>query len=326
MAYMLSRKKPTASQSYNSFRISSKIAAISETKLEALDLLDDSYKKAMKAATEYDELAKNVPVLPPARELWTWDESLMLAVRVARGIVEHCIMIIVPESAEIHVCPEKAFGNDIAECGWRSLKKSWLFDADDSDVDHVEIDFDAMTRALENIAETGREYRSLPGMTDKSANAYACSSPIVSDSEKEFYHLVFGGSVETFSELLSRMMSRRKVSVNDLCERGNLPISCVDSILAGRTPVPEKGIVEAIGIGLGLTRHGVDKLLAKCGYALSDLFIDDIIVAWHVEHGICGIDDINRALLLCGREPLGTSGVCFERIELPGAFSSENLR
>lgn len=343
---MLSRKKPTASQTYNSFRISSKIASIASNRQEAFECIKDSYSKAMSAAIQFDDLAKNVPLLPPARDMWSWDESLALAVSAAREITAHCVMILVPEGADIHVGAPK-FGNPglsvHVDADKATSKKSWLSGVGSITENNGRIvDAESVTEAVGKIADAYRECESARDgkQIDDYADGTASCEPnkknnvthvvdeerarddmqharaSLEDSVSEFYRLVLGHDVETFAELLSRLMTRRMVITETLSVKSNIPVSRINDILSGVEDIPDKNVVAALGIGLGLTRRGVDKLLAKCGYAFSDLILGDVIIAWCMEHGQMGIDEINKALLLCGLEPLGAINVERQKLDV----------
>lgn len=322
MAYLLFRKRPNASQSFNNFRISSIIAEKCEgDRDQAEKMLAKTYYRSISTAAANNNGKTVVPILPPSGDkLWSWNRSFEIACSVASQWCDNEIPLLVPEEANIFIGTEVL---DMDEDEKHDLLDELDFAFDKQDGKTDEQDEDGNASAFDKVlADADKKPKWLVGfggdleqmmkkdpadvLTDTDADPDIPAEEDGWKKEAEDVEAVIAGVENTFADWLSEQLKERKMSSAALARAANMLQSTVVRLAKGIIVVPTKSQILAIGCALGLPRDEIDHMLSLSGYALSPNVPRDMVVAYYIDNGIYDIGRINRALFLHGIPTLGT--------------------
>lgn len=317
MAYILKRRRPTAKQSYNTFKAVTRIAELANGDRDAAEnLLGKMYLKAMTVAASSP--GRMVSVFPPdGSGLWSWNRSFDIACEVAGQITQAEIPIAVPEEANIFIGKEIM---DMDEEDAADALDALIFDFGEEADDE---DGTGRSDNLDTLADRGEtQPRWLDDFDDNSEFADMMRRNSLVDVEKshetskdkneweqeaeDVERIVNGTSQNTFAEFLQRKMSEHGLDARELTKRANIMSSTLAKLRNSENPVPTKSQILAIGFALELEREEFEHLLMLTGYCLSECVTRDRIVSYYLDHGIYSLAQINRALFVHDIPTLGT--------------------
>ena len=144
---------------------------------------------------------------------------------------------------------------------------------------------------------------SFPGKK-KSSNVgavYAEPAETSALQQKESFRAILDHEAESFAHMLFRMIDRQGYTDVEVYKRAGLDRRYFSKIRGGS--IPRKNTVLALALAMRLNIDDTRDLLAKCGYALSDISIRDRIVRYCIEQAYYDTEEINLVLHDCG-EPL----------------------
>lgn len=116
------------------------------------------------------------------------------------------------------------------------------------------------------------------------------------------------GEVKTrkkVSGFIKSLMIEKKLTIENLAFASNIKLSTLKNILAGKVDSIPKEALFAIGVGLGLNVVDLNTLLMTNGFVIENTSLNDLIIAFCVEHKCHNVYEVNRALFHYGFKPIG---------------------
>lgn len=101
---------------------------------------------------------------------------------------------------------------------------------------------------------------------------------------------------ESFSQMLLRKIDEAGIKDSDCYNKAQVDRKLFSKIRSDSEYHPRKNTVIAFALALELPPDEFNEMLAKAGYSLSRSQKSDIIIMFHINHGIYNIDRINDAL------------------------------
>ena len=110
---------------------------------------------------------------------------------------------------------------------------------------------------------------------------------------------------ETFSQMLLRLIDERGLTDPQAYNRAYITRKHFSKIRNDIHYQPKKKTAVALSIALLLNIDDTARLLRAAGLALSNGILSDVIIEFHIRHGIYDIFQINEILMAFDQEPLG---------------------
>lgn len=110
---------------------------------------------------------------------------------------------------------------------------------------------------------------------------------------------------ESFSAMLFRLIKEKGISEVDCYKKANLDRRIFSKIRSDEEYRPSKATVLSLALALELKGKDFKALLESAGFALSNFYKEDVIIAFFINKGIYDIFRINEALFENGCRPLG---------------------
>lgn len=102
---------------------------------------------------------------------------------------------------------------------------------------------------------------------------------------------------ENFHDYLTKIIIKKDFSNQRIYSGANIGRKQFSRIICDKEYTPRKDTIIALAISLEQNIEGINVMLSKAGYTLTDTSKLDIIVKYYIERGIFDIDIINEALL-----------------------------
>lgn len=112
---------------------------------------------------------------------------------------------------------------------------------------------------------------------------------------------------EPFGEVLIQLIDARGMTDPQVYRAANMSRQTFSKIRNNPAMQPTKRSVLALAVALRLSTAETEALLARAGYAFSSASLADMIVRFHIEHGVYDIFDINEALFRYDQPLLGNT-------------------
>ena len=141
------------------------------------------------------------------------------------------------------------------------------------------------------------EDMSEPSAADAMASApVAASAPMMAPSRTPSLDEILKDLDAGFSETLITLIDARRMTDVEVYKRANMSRQHFSKIRNNRRYRPKKETVLALAVALRLTVPETRDLLARAGFALTHADKRDIIVEYHLTHGIYDVNVINICL------------------------------
>ncbi len=148
------------------------------------------------------------------------------------------------------------------------------------------------------VAEDGREY------TQYSMQPMLCDKIATYAASEESLEELMNAKVDTFSEMLFRMIDKKGMTDVDVYKRANIDRKLFSKIRK-KDYTPKKVTVVALIIALKLNMKEANELLARAGFAFSESNKFDIIIQYFIKHQNYDIFEINETLFAFEQQLLG---------------------
>ena len=109
----------------------------------------------------------------------------------------------------------------------------------------------------------------------------------------------------SFSTTLLALIDARGLADADVYKRANMSRQLFSKIRSDASYRPTKRTALALALALELTEPETEDLLARAGFALSNASKADLIVRYHIEHGVYDLMTVNEALYAFDQPLLG---------------------
>lgn len=117
----------------------------------------------------------------------------------------------------------------------------------------------------------------------------------------------FSKELRSFSQILSDMITEKKLKKTDVYKRANVDAKLFSKIINDEKYHPGKSTVLALAVAMKLDLSEAEQFLREAGYAFSPNILSDIIVKYYIETKHYDIDDINVTLFEYNQKLLGSS-------------------
>jgi O-acetyl-ADP-ribose deacetylase (regulator of RNase III) len=117
-----------------------------------------------------------------------------------------------------------------------------------------------------------------------------------SKDNKETLKEILNDKVETFTELLFRLIDERSMSDVEVYRKANIDRKLFSKIRSNVNYTPSKKTILCLAIALELNVSQTNELLMKAGYTLSESSKLDVVVSYFLERGKYNILEINEIL------------------------------
>ena len=108
----------------------------------------------------------------------------------------------------------------------------------------------------------------------------------------------------TFSEKLSQLMEKYRMSSADVYKAGNVDKSLFSKLLSNPNYMPSKDTAIAIALAMKLSLEEAEDLIERAGYTLSHSIVRDIVLECCFKRKIFNVVEVNIILDQLGHKPL----------------------
>lgn len=316
MPYALVNDRGSARQSYLSFRASSKISERTDSPSYARKIMRAGYRKAIRQSIQNGAVSNTIAMLPPAKDLWSWSDSLEIIMQEARKAHDITVNVLIPNNARFgisaiqinevdvppqveHITPEDVLTqseSDISD-SIADLLNPVSSSAEDDFVLSDDGTIKELHKSVENDDRSvGKNWlNGFGGLSGETWDSASSNNDVVRDDRK-------------FVERVKELMEAEKIGANALCNRANLSRQFVDALLNmdKKYDITKRESV-AIACALRISFDDVNEFLDLCGHALTSEFKFDIICSYYIGKKIYSIDEINKALFCYNQDIMGSA-------------------